>query len=89
MADTAISFEAPDVDLSTGPDGGGTELDAGGEGAATGAESTGEGEGATEDESEAPGKPFLAVDNGKLSKVAKETIDKLKLENPQLAKSQL
>ena len=87
MADTAISFEAPDVDLSTGPDGGGTELDAGGEGAATGAESTGEGEDATEDESEAPGKPFLAVDNGKLSKVAKETIDKLKLENPQLAKA--
>ena len=86
MADTAISFDAPDVDLGTGADDG-AELADGGEGAAAGAEGTGEGEGAAEVDGEASGKPFLAVDNGKLSKVAKETIDKLKLENPQLAKA--
>ena len=84
MADTAIGFDAPDVDLGAGADDG-AELDASGEGAAGGAE--GATEGATESEGEAAGKPFLAVDNGKLSKVAKETIDKLKLENPQLAKA--
>jgi len=85
MPDTAISFEAPEVDINTGADDG-AGLDASGEGAAVGQEGSGEGEGTPEVEGE-PHKPFLAVDNGKLSKAAKETIDKLKIENPQLAKA--
>ncbi len=85
MADTAISFEAPEVDLSAGVEDG-AGIDAGSEGAAPGGPEGGaEGEGAPEGDE--PGKPFLAVDNGKLSKAAKETIDKLKIENPQLAKA--
>ncbi len=87
MADTAISFEAPELDLSGGADDG-AEINAGAEGGEGAAEGTGEGEGAAEGaEGEAPGKPFLAVDNGKLSKEARATIDKLKVENPKLAKA--
>ncbi len=89
MTDTAISFEAPELDLSGGADDG-AEIDEGGEGAvAEGAEgAAAEGEAAAEGvEGDQSGKPFLAVDNGKLSKVAKETIEKLKAENPQLAKA--
>ena len=85
MGETAISFEAPEVDLSAGADDG-VGLETGGEEAAAGEEGA-EGEDTLEGEGDAADKPFLAVDNGKLSKVAKETIDKLKAENPQLAKA--
>ena len=86
MADSAISFEAPDVDLSTGADGG-AELDAGGEGAAAGTEGT-EGAEATPTESEGDAsKPFLAVQNGKLTAAAQELYNKLKVENPKMARA--
>ncbi len=89
MADTAISIEAPELDLSGGADDG-ADIDAGGDGAADGGDGTAapEGDAAADGaEGDQSGKPFLAVDNGKLSKVAKETIEKLKAENPQLAKA--
>ncbi len=89
MADTAISFDTPELDLSGGADDG-ADLGDGGDGQPIeGAEGAGEGDGAPADgaEGDQTGKPFLAVDNGKLSKVAKETIDELKVKNPQLAKA--
>ena len=80
MGDTAISFEAPDVDLSGADDG--ADVEAGGESTALeGTESSTEGETSTESETEA-GKPFLAVENGKLSPAAKALLEKIKADNP-------
>jgi hypothetical protein len=83
MGDVAVGFEAPELDLSS-PETESPDLET------IGSESEmpdpGTGAAGAETETEAA-KPFLAVENGKLSELAKKTIEELKLKNPQLAKA--
>ncbi len=84
MADTAISFEAPELSLGGAVDE--PDLETGSE--ADGAEGASSTEGADDAAAtdDAAGKPFLAVENGKLSESAKKLIEGLKATDPKLAK---
>lgn len=94
MGDVAIGFEAPAVGLPAGGDGGDAgdqEFDendqlGGGEGGEQGASGEGGEQGAAGEGGEQGG-AFRAVEDGKLSQVAKAAVEKLKAENPALARA--